>query len=85
MHAQASQLLFIAKLPAALDRMHKKVERSASLRRERAAAAHNKATNTASPSFSVDDFVLIRRARDRGHMLHSSWYGPWPSVVSGEE
>ena len=75
-HARAAQIIAIAELQAAFDKMHKEVERSVSLRRERAIAAHNKATNVVSPSFVVGDFVLVRRANDRGHKLRFRWFGP---------
>jgi len=45
-------------------------------RRESAISAHNKATNIIHPSFEVGDFVLVRRANDRGHKLRFRWYGP---------
>ncbi len=47
-----------------------------SLRRERANAAHNKATNITALSFAVGDFVLVRRATDGGHKLRFRWFGP---------
>lgn len=38
--------------------------------------AHNKATNRIQPHFSAGDFVLVRRATDRGHKLPFRWFGP---------
>ena len=75
-NARAAQVLAIAELQVALDKVHKEVERSVSLRRERAIAVHNKATNIITPSFAVGDFVLVRRANDRGHKLRFRWLGP---------
>lgn len=72
----AEQVVPISELQAALEQMHKYVERSVSLRRERAIAAHNKATNIVAPSLVVGDFVLVRRANDRGHKLRFRWFGP---------
>ncbi len=74
--ARARQLIAIDELRTALDLVHKDVERSVSIRRERAIAAHNKATNIINPSFEVGDFVLVRRANTRGHKLRFQWHGP---------
>lgn len=49
--ARAEQIIEISSLQQSLDLMHKEVERSVSLRRDRSIAAHNKATNIVSPSF----------------------------------
>jgi len=75
--ARTCQVLEIAKLQAALNEMHKAVDISVSRRREKAIAAHNKATNIVTPSFEVGDFVLVRRANDNGHKLRFRWFGPW--------
>ena len=75
-YARATQVIAISELQSALDQVHKDVERSVSLRRERAIASHNKATNIVTPSFAIGDFVLVRRANDRGHKLRFRWYGP---------
>ena len=63
--ARALQLIHIEELQKTLDEVHKDVQHAVSLRREHSIAAHNKATNIISPSFTVGDFVLVRRAVDR--------------------
>ncbi len=73
--ARALQLIRIEELQKTLDEIHKDVQHAVSLRRERAIAAHNKATNIIAPSFAVGDFVLVRRATDRGHKLRFRWFG----------
>ena len=74
--ARALQLIRSEELQKTLDEIHKDVQHAVSLRRERAIAVHNKATNIISPSFTVGDFVLVRRAVDRGHKLQFRWFGP---------
>ena len=74
--ARALQLIRIEELQKTLDEVHKDVQHAVSLRRERAIAAHNKATNIISPFFTVGDFVLVRRAVDRGHKLQFRRSGP---------
>lgn len=73
---QAESIVSISELQSAMDNMHKEVSYLVSKRRERAIAAHNKATNIVSPAFEVGDLVLVRRATDRGHKLRFRWYGP---------
>lgn len=75
-HARALQLLEIAALQTTLENIHKEVEAAVYARRKRVIEAHNKATNIVTPSFSVGDFVLVRRAVDRGHKLKFRWFGP---------
>lgn len=74
--ARVAQVLAIKDLQVALDQMHKEVAISVGNRRERAIEAHNKATNIITPSLHVGDFVLVRRANDRGHKLRFRWFGP---------
>ena len=74
--ARALQLICVEELQKTLDEVHKDVQHSVSLRRERAIAAHNKATNIISPSVTVGDFVLVLRGVDRGHKLQLRWFGP---------
>ncbi len=38
--------------------------------------AHNRKANIVSPNFTNRDFVLVRRAIDKGHKLSSRWLGP---------
>lgn len=74
--ARATQVININGLQDSIERMHKDVERLVTIRRERAIANHNKATNILTASFVVGDYVLVRRARDRGHKLRFMWFGP---------
>lgn len=75
-HAHAAQIVKISDLQASLDKIHKDVERLVSKRREQAVAKHNLSTNIVLPSFNVGDFVVVRRASDRGHKLRFKWFGP---------
>lgn len=68
-HARALQVMNI-------DYMHKDLKRSVFLCREIAINAHNKATNIIQPQFTISDFVLFRRATDRGHKIQFRWFGP---------
>lgn len=62
--------------------MHKYGAQFVSLRRELAIETHNKATNIVSPSFPVGEFVLVRRANDRGHKLRFKWLGPCQVIAA---
>ena len=75
-HARTAQIISINQLQEALDNLHRNVSTSSQARRERAVEAHNKATNIVAPNFSVGDFVLVRRASDKGHKLKFRWFGP---------
>jgi len=75
-HARALQVLKIDELQASLNAIHKDVQDLVTKRRAQAIDKHNKATNIVSPSFQVGDFVLVRRATDRGHKLRFKWFGP---------
>ncbi len=44
--------------------------------RARVIALHNKKTNLVTPNFTVGDFVVVRRAQDRGHKLRFKWTEP---------
>lgn len=76
-HARATEILSSRDLQESLNNVHKDVTRSVTDRREKSIHAHNWATNIVAPSFSVGDFVLVRRANDRGHKLRFRWYGPY--------
>lgn len=73
---RAEQVLSISKLQNDLNDIHKDVKKTTDLRRKKAISAHNKATNIVVPSFSIEDFVCVRRAHDRGPKLKFKWYGP---------
>lgn len=74
--AQALKILNINDLQLKFNNMHKNVSTITNLRRQNAVKAHNEATNIISPSFTVGDFVLIRKATHRGHKLQFRWSGP---------
>lgn len=63
------RLIFIEQLQIALTNIHKKVSSLVSKNRARQLRAHNKKTNIDQPNFTVGDFVLVRRAQDKGHKL----------------
>ncbi len=66
----------IDKVQAALDIMHKDASDRVSNDRKRQIIAHNRKTNIVSPNFTNGDFVLVRRAVDKGHKLSNRWLGP---------
>lgn len=74
-HTRSTQLLNIKDIQKTLYNMHKDVENGVNARRARPIRNHNKATNIVTPTFSVGDFVLVRRATDRGHKLNFKWIG----------
>lgn len=74
--ARLAQMASIQTLQIDMDRIHKQVTESVSSRRERAIELHNKATHIINPVLHVGDFVLVRRANDRGHKLRFRWFGP---------
>lgn len=73
--ASAKQAVKINALQRSLDDLHKQVYISSQARRDRAKEAHNRATTVRTPSFSIGDFVLVRRATDRGHKRQLNWCG----------
>ena len=74
--AEGQKLINIDALQNNLHHLHKDVSEKVSRRRRKAIAAHNKATNIVEPRFEICDFVLVRRAVDRGHKLQYKWVGP---------
>ena len=75
-HTRAAQTVNIRDLQAALHNIHEDVKRLVTTRREKSISKHNLATNIVSPSFTLGDLVLVRRATDRGHKLRFKWSGP---------
>ena len=73
---RAEQSFNIEKLQKDLDLMHKSVNNVVSRNRARQIKAHNKRTNIVAPSFSIGDFVLVRRGQDKGHKMNFRWLGP---------
>lgn len=64
-----------------MDEIHKDVSTKINTRRQKANAKQNSATNIINPSFSIGDFVLLRRATDRDHKLSFKWKGPRRTVA----
>lgn len=75
-HARCEQILRIDDLKEALDSMHKEVAELVRRNRSKQIKAHNRKTKIITPNFSVGDFVLVRRAQDKGHKLSFKWQGP---------
>jgi len=73
---RAEQVARIDKLQTSLLEMHKDVAHHVGKNRQRQLRSHNKKTNVVQPNFHVGDFVLVRRAQDRGHKLNFRWIGP---------
>ena len=73
---RAIQVLEIERLQNVFDQMHKVVAGKVSKNRTRQIQQHNKRTNLVAPNFSVGDFVLVRRAQDKGHKQTFRWLGP---------
>ena len=63
---RAIQLMKIESLQTSFDNMHKEVNEKVTANRKKQIAHHNRKTNIITPDFSVGDFVLIRRAQDKG-------------------
>ena len=73
---RAEQLVSINKLQTAVEQMHKETSNRVTTARQKQIQAHNKQTNIIQPNFSLGDFVLVRRAQDKGHKLNFRWFGP---------
>ena len=73
---RAIQVLEIERLQNVFDQMHKVVAGKVSKNWTRPIRQHNKRTNLAVPNFRVGDFVLVRRAQDKGHKQTFRWLGP---------
>lgn len=63
-------------LQTALAGMHKTLSERMRANRERHIRSHNKRTNIVEPSFNIGDFVLVRKAQNKGHKLSFRWQGP---------
>ena len=74
--AKCSQLIKIDDLQGAMDDMHKDVFERIRGNRAKEIKAHNRKTNLTAPQFEIGDFVLVRRAQDKGHKLSFKWQGP---------
>ena len=74
--SRCEQLINIDELQDALDKMHLDVATRVRRNRARSIKAHNCKTKIITPNFEVGDFVLVRRAQDKGHKLTFKWQGP---------
>lgn len=74
--ARARQLLNIEELQGSLESMHRDVGERVTSERSRVIAKHNLKTNIQPINFTIGDFVLVRRAQDKGHKLSFKWLGP---------
>ena len=66
----------LTNLQDALVEVHKDVKLRCEKERQRQRKAHNKKTNVYAANFCVGDFVMVRRAQNKGHKLASKWIGP---------
>jgi len=74
--ARLLQLLEINLLQEAFDGMHKTTTEKVSKSREKKIKMHNQKTNIISQTFNLGDFVLVRKAQNKGHKLSYRWIGP---------
>ena len=63
-------------LQKAIENVHKNVSDRVSAERARQIHAHNKHTKVVTPSFTLGDFVLVKRPQEKGHKLLFKWTGP---------
>lgn len=70
------QILNITELQKAFDTMHRDVATSVTENRKRQIQFHNAKTHIVPHRFREGDFVLVRRAHDRGHKQEFRWTGP---------
>lgn len=73
---RGKQVVKINYIQRSLEYLHKEVSVSSQARLDRSIEAHSQATNIHTLSFSVGDFVFVRRATDRGHKLQFRFCGP---------
>lgn len=69
------QVMEIERLQKAMDEMHKEVNWRVKSYRAKQIKHHNKKTNLVQPRFAYGDFVLVRRAQDKGHKQSFRWIG----------
>lgn len=73
---RAWQVIEIERLQKAMDEMHKAVNWRVKSNRAKKIKHHNKKTNLVETRFAVGDFVLVRRAQEKGHKNLFGWIGP---------
>jgi len=74
--SECQRIANIDRLQFALANMHKNVSEKIRANRARQIKIHNERTNIIHPSFSIGDFVLVRKAHNKGHKLAFKWQGP---------
>ena len=74
--ARALQVLDIELLQGAFDIMHNDVAEKVSSNRARQIKHHNKKTNLIQTNYSIGDFVLVRRAQNKGYKQAFHCVGP---------
>lgn len=70
-----AQFLEIEKIQSAHEEMHKDVEARVMKNRKRSIETHNRNTNIKKINFAEGDFVLVREAQKKDHMLRFLWKG----------
>ena len=70
------QIVDIDATQSALESMHKQIRDRSDHSRKRQIEAHNKKTRVQPVNFQKRDFVLVRRAQNKGHKLKFLWTGP---------
>lgn len=73
---RARQLLEIERTQEALHAMRRGVRLCSNNDREGQVPIHNKRTKVRVANFVIGDFVLVRRAADKGHKLQFKWLVP---------
>lgn len=73
---RAMQVMDIDTLQDTFDGIHKSVKEKVNSNRQKHIQIHNQKTNLVRPTFTVGDFVLVRRTRKKGHKMSFRWMGP---------
>lgn len=75
-NVKARRAIEIAKIQTALEQMHRNISVGNGRERWYARERHNRQTNDQPANFTVGDFVLVRRAKNKGHKLSFFLRGP---------
>lgn len=73
---ELQRVIDIGALQNSLEVIHRNVAERSAASRKRQVTAHNRKTNIQPVNFHVGDFVLVRRATNKGHKLQFKWIGP---------
>lgn len=73
---RSKELVGISETREGFEQMHREVLELSSRRRQNSVSRHNAMTNVRTTRFEIRDFVLVRRAHDKGHKLKFMWCGP---------